>query len=121
MFDFFTGCGDILTKPKLEKHREMCLASFDCIDCSKHFETPAEYKAHTSCISEAEKYQKTLYHGVVSKHFIRNTWINPSNHSRDKVAPKAMVETIDHGNRALVEDPEEGNRGTTDNGGNRGT
>ncbi|KAF9654022.1 hypothetical protein BDM02DRAFT_1137030 [Thelephora ganbajun] len=55
------GCGDVLTKPKLDKHRAMCHASFDCIDCSKRFETPADYKGHTSCISEAEKHQKTLY------------------------------------------------------------
>jgi len=57
------GCGDVLTKPKLDKHGAMCHSSFDCIDCSKRFETPADYKGHTSCISEAEKYQKTLYNG----------------------------------------------------------
>lgn len=63
-----TGCGDVLTKPKLDKHRDMCHSSFDCIDCSKRFESPADYKGHTSCISEAEKYQKTLYNGGVSKY-----------------------------------------------------
>lgn len=45
----------------------MCHSSFDCIDCSKRFETPADYKGHSSCISEAEKYQKTLYNGGVSE------------------------------------------------------
>lgn len=56
-------CADILTKPKLDKHRAGCRASFDCIDCGRHFETPADYKGHTSCITEAEKHQKTLYNG----------------------------------------------------------
>ena len=45
----------------------MCHSSFDCIDCSKRFETPADYKGHTSCISEAEKYQKKLYSDGVSE------------------------------------------------------
>lgn len=35
---------------------------FSCIDCHKVF-TGDEYKAHTSCISEAEKYQGALYKG----------------------------------------------------------
>ena len=64
------GCGDVLTKPKLDKHRAVCHTSFDCIDCSKRFESPADYKGHTSCISEAEKYQKALYNGGVRKHVI---------------------------------------------------
>jgi len=64
------GCGDVLTKPKLDKHRAMCNTSFDCIDCSKRFESPADYKGHTSCVSEAEKYQKALYNGGVRKYTI---------------------------------------------------
>lgn len=66
-FNPSAGCGDVVTKPKLDKHRGMCNKSFDCIDCSKRFETPADYKGHTSCISEAEKYQKTVYNGGVSE------------------------------------------------------
>ncbi|THU96782.1 hypothetical protein K435DRAFT_663812, partial [Dendrothele bispora CBS 962.96] len=57
------ACCDIVKKPKLDQHRNRCHAGFDCIDCSKSFGTPAEYKGHTSCISEAEKYQKSLYKG----------------------------------------------------------
>ena len=64
------GCGDVLTKPKLDKHRAACHSSFDCIDCSKRFESPADYKGHTSCISEAEKYQKALYNGGVREYVI---------------------------------------------------
>ncbi|KAF8418232.1 hypothetical protein L210DRAFT_2448371 [Boletus edulis BED1] len=56
-------CGDVVKKPKLDQHHGRCYAGFDCIDCSVSFHTPAEYKSHTSCISEAEKYQKSLYDG----------------------------------------------------------
>ena len=69
-FNLSAGCGDVLTKPKLDKHRAVCHTSFDCIDCSKRFESPADYKGHTSCISEAEKYQKALYNGGVRRNDI---------------------------------------------------
>jgi len=57
------GCGDVVKKPKLDQHRGRCHTGFDCIDCHTTFNGPAEYKGHTSCISEAEKYQKGLYNG----------------------------------------------------------
>ncbi|KAF8555336.1 hypothetical protein OG21DRAFT_922757 [Imleria badia] len=57
------ACSDVVKKPKLDPHHARCHAGFDCIDCSVTFHTPAEYKSHTSCISEAEKYQKGLYKG----------------------------------------------------------
>lgn len=84
MLNFPAGCGDVLTKPKLDKHRAACNSSFDCIDCHKHFETPADYKGHTTCISEAEKYQKTLYNGGVSEHIVLlvTTNLNPSQKPR---------------------------------------
>ncbi|KAM6501880.1 hypothetical protein JOM56_001857 [Amanita muscaria] len=66
------GCTDVVKKPKLDQHWSRCHSSFDCIDCSKTFKSPAEWKAHTSCITEAEKYQKALYKGpnkTVRKHF----------------------------------------------------
>jgi len=53
----------VVKKPKLDQHRTRCHGGFDCIDCSTTFNSPAEYKGHTSCISEAEKYQKGLYKG----------------------------------------------------------
>ena len=76
LLNISTGCGDVLTKPKLDKHRAMCNSSFDCIDCSKRFETPADYKGHTSCISEAEKYQKTSYNGGVSERITTPVTVN---------------------------------------------
>ncbi|GAB7355214.1 hypothetical protein MBLNU459_g5768t1 [Dothideomycetes sp. NU459] len=57
------NCGDILTKKKLDPHRNQCYgASFTCIDCMVHFQG-TDYRSHTSCISEAQKYQGHLYRG----------------------------------------------------------
>ncbi|EJU04429.1 hypothetical protein DACRYDRAFT_48498, partial [Dacryopinax primogenitus] len=57
------ACGDTVKKPKLDQHSYKCHSSVTCIDCSKTFAGPVEWKSHTSCISEAEKYQKGLYKG----------------------------------------------------------
>ncbi|KAJ5577967.1 uncharacterized protein N7459_006931 [Penicillium hispanicum] len=55
------GCGDVLTKKKLDPHRNQCRgASFTCIDCMVHFRG-TEYQSHTACMSEAQKYQGALY------------------------------------------------------------
>jgi hypothetical protein len=113
VLNFFAACADVVTKPKLDKHRAMCRASFDCIDCNKHFETPTDYKGHTTCISEAEKYQKTLYNGGVSEPAIQK--VSVTNRER-RVVPKGMVETKDGGSRVV-----EGNGGITDSKGNNET
>lgn len=63
-----------MKKPKLDQHRSRCHGGFDCIDCSTTFNTPAEYKSHTSCISEAEKYQKSLYKGPKTVRRCRSFW-----------------------------------------------
>ncbi|KAF2876331.1 hypothetical protein BDV95DRAFT_222720 [Massariosphaeria phaeospora] len=55
------NCGDVLTKKKLDGHRNQCHgASFTCLDCMVHFQGNS-YKSHTSCISEDQKYQGKLY------------------------------------------------------------
>jgi len=107
------GCGDVLTKPKLDKHQATCRSSFDCIDCGKRFETPADYKGHTSCISEAEKYHKTLYNGGVSEYVILFATIRISH--GDRVVLGGMVEINNRGSR------EEGNGAITARNGNNGT
>ncbi|OJJ66755.1 hypothetical protein ASPBRDRAFT_48703 [Aspergillus brasiliensis CBS 101740] len=55
------ACGDILTKKKLDPHRNQCRgASYTCIDCMVHFQG-TQYRSHTSCMTEAQKYQGALY------------------------------------------------------------
>ncbi|CUS14534.1 unnamed protein product [Tuber aestivum] len=54
-------CSDILKKPKLDSHAARCRgAYYTCIDCSKTF-VEGQWKGHTSCVSEAEKYQGSFY------------------------------------------------------------
>ncbi|EJP67010.1 LYAR-type C2HC zinc finger protein [Beauveria bassiana ARSEF 2860] len=54
-------CGDILTKKKLDPHRNRCHgATFTCIDCMVHF-PGVQYRSHTSCMTEDQKYQGALY------------------------------------------------------------
>ncbi|ESZ95316.1 hypothetical protein SBOR_4291 [Sclerotinia borealis F-4128] len=57
------NCGDVLTKKKLDPHRNQCRgATYTCLDCMVHFQG-LEYRSHTSCMSEAQKYQGALYRG----------------------------------------------------------
>lgn len=54
-------CNETVKKPKLAKHLQVCQSWFvSCIDCSKVFAWD-EWEAHTSCMSEAQKYQGNLY------------------------------------------------------------
>lgn len=56
-------CNDTVVKKKLQQHQYQCRGSyFTCIDCSTTFYNN-EHVKHTSCISEAEKYEKSLYKG----------------------------------------------------------
>lgn len=60
-------CNDTVIKKRLPQHQRSCRgAYFTCIDCSKTF-YGNEHQAHTSCISEAEKYEKALYKGPKKK------------------------------------------------------
>ncbi|CAB5358611.1 unnamed protein product [Rhizophagus irregularis] len=55
------SCADIVRKPKTQQHLSRCPnAQFTCIDCNTTFHGN-NFIRHTSCISEAEKYQKSLY------------------------------------------------------------
>ncbi|WEW56785.1 hypothetical protein PRK78_002239 [Emydomyces testavorans] len=61
------ACGDVFTKKKLDPHRSQCRgATFSCLDCMVHFQG-TEYRSHTTCMSEAQKYQGTLYKERPSK------------------------------------------------------
>lgn len=56
-------CNDTVIKKKLDQHAQRCRgAYFTCIDCSTTF-GGTDYRNHTLCISEAEKYEKALYKG----------------------------------------------------------
>lgn len=51
------ACQSTLKKAQLDGHAQRCRrATFSCIDCYKSFASRAEYSAHTSCITEVQKY-----------------------------------------------------------------
>ncbi|KAF2199819.1 hypothetical protein GQ43DRAFT_101495 [Delitschia confertaspora ATCC 74209] len=103
------NCGDVLTKKKLDPHRNRCHgASFTCIDCMVHF-YGTEYRAHTSCISEAQKYQGALYKEKKPKNQHQNQKNNNTQNGSQALVPRnAYVEdTIDAetGAVAIVDAP----------------
>lgn len=54
-------CNDTVVKKRLGQHQQRCNGSyFTCIDCNTTFYNN-EHNAHTSCITEAQKYEKSLY------------------------------------------------------------
>lgn len=56
-------CNESLKKNKVDQHCWKCRAeSVSCVDCGVVF-WGDDYKGHTECITEAEKYEKTLYKG----------------------------------------------------------
>jgi len=70
--------------------RSICRnASFSCVDCGVTF-TGTSYREHTSCISEAEKYQKSLYNGSKNKNKGGNSATSSANgNASASPAPKA--------------------------------
>ncbi|KAK9367195.1 hypothetical protein V1509DRAFT_627257 [Lipomyces kononenkoae] len=60
-------CNDTIVKKKLMQHKGSCSgAYFTCLDCQTTFQG-LDFQKHTSCISEAEKYQKSLYKAPAKK------------------------------------------------------
>ena len=56
------GCQESVRNPSVEKHASSCRSCFvlTCVDCSVSFEGDA-YRAHVTCVSEAQKYEGGLY------------------------------------------------------------
>mmetsp|Transcript_4216 Transcript_4216/g.10726 ORF Transcript_4216/g.10726 Transcript_4216/m.10726 type:complete len:296 (-) Transcript_4216:40-927(-) len=59
------GCGETFKKAKVDAHAAKCREcySVSCVDCSLSF-FGDDYRNHTSCITEAERYEKTIYRGT---------------------------------------------------------
>jgi len=55
-------CNECIKKPKVDQHSNVCRNAwvFCCMDCGERFQGPA-YKAHTSCMTEAERYEGKFY------------------------------------------------------------
>lgn len=71
------GCGETLKKSQVDAHVYRCrngCESVSCVDCSVSFYGD-DYKLHTSCISEAERYEKTVYKGRAKKKNPQEAWM----------------------------------------------
>ncbi|KAF3764824.1 hypothetical protein M406DRAFT_98346 [Cryphonectria parasitica EP155] len=102
------ACGDVLTKKKLDPHRNRCrAATFTCIDCMVHF-YGTDYRSHTSCMTEEQKYQGALYKNKKAKTTDRittsvqnnnnynsnNNDTNSNGNNKDNMAHRAYVEEV---------------------------
>ena len=70
------GCNETLKKNQVDKHVHSCRKCYavTCIDCQKSF-AGDDYAEHTSCISEAEKYEKGLYKPKKEKLNPQDAWM----------------------------------------------
>ncbi|CAI6095692.1 unnamed protein product [Clonostachys chloroleuca] len=89
------SCGDILTKKKLDPHRNRCHgATFTCIDCMVHF-FGTDYRSHTSCMTEEQKYQGALYKDKNKKPKTQNGANQQRNNNNNMMAQHAYVEDVE--------------------------
>mmetsp|Transcript_15459 Transcript_15459/g.27686 ORF Transcript_15459/g.27686 Transcript_15459/m.27686 type:complete len:250 (-) Transcript_15459:60-809(-) len=96
-------CNETVKKPKLAKHLLSCQSSYvSCIDCLKVFAWD-EWEKHTSCVSEAQKYQGHMYQAKESSNkgqAKQNTWtqnvVNRIEDPSSNIAPqtKALLEKL---------------------------
>lgn len=80
------GCNETMKKNQVDKHAARCKSchAVTCVDCSVSF-YGNDYVAHTTCVSEAEKYEKTLYKGTCNSRKILQLFlivVNRENQSK---------------------------------------
>eukprot|EP00437_Effrenium_voratum_P037474 CAMPEP_0181463498 /NCGR_PEP_ID=MMETSP1110-20121109/34946_1 /TAXON_ID=174948 /ORGANISM="Symbiodinium sp., Strain CCMP421" /LENGTH=207 /DNA_ID=CAMNT_0023588199 /DNA_START=24 /DNA_END=644 /DNA_ORIENTATION=- len=72
-------CNETVKKPKLAQHLQRCGSwTVSCIDCSKVFAWD-EWQSHTSCVSEAQKYQGNLFQAKESSNkgqLKQDSWVD---------------------------------------------
>ncbi|KNE68201.1 hypothetical protein AMAG_12880 [Allomyces macrogynus ATCC 38327] len=82
-------CQETVKKPKADQHVNRCWPpALSCVDCSVSF-TSQSYKSHTSCISEAEKYQKSLYKAPRSSKQNNDNNQRQQQHKQQQLQPPA--------------------------------
>ena len=71
------GCNESLKKNQVDKHAQRCRSchAVTCVDCQVTFYGD-DYVQHTTCVSEAEKYEKSLYKGPKVKVNPQDAWMN---------------------------------------------
>jgi cell growth-regulating nucleolar protein len=69
------GCNESLKKNQVDKHANRCrnCHAVTCVDCQVTF-WGNDYAVHTSCVSEAEKYEGSLYKAKAKKMTPQEAW-----------------------------------------------
>eukprot|EP00981_Chlorochromonas_danica_P004563 scaffold912_cov187-Ochromonas_danica.AAC.41 len=69
------GCNETLKKNQVDKHAYSCKSchAVTCVDCQVSFYGD-DYAAHVTCISEAEKYEKSLFKPKAGKPKAQDIW-----------------------------------------------
>lgn len=81
-----------MLKKKADQHTQRCYgAYFTCIDCSTTF-NGADYRKHTQCITEDQKYQKALYRPKKQQQPKPQTPVKEQSKSVEKPVEKKKVE-----------------------------
>ena len=94
MFFCCNGCGESLKKQKVEQHPFSCRSSVSCIDCNTNF-SGNEYKKHTQCMTEAERYQGNLYEAKENKGALKqNSWMESVRHAADACKNNAQLKGL---------------------------
>ncbi|XP_076012928.1 cell growth-regulating nucleolar protein [Genypterus blacodes] len=97
---FFTcnACGESLKKAQVDKHVAMCRGCqvLSCIDCGKDF-WGDDYKNHTRCISEDQKYGGKGYEAKSNKGDVKQQqWIQRVQEAMDKPGISAKLRDVLH-------------------------
>jgi cell growth-regulating nucleolar protein len=77
------GCNESLKKNKVDAHAARCRNCWavSCVDCSVVFKGN-DYAAHTSCMSEAQKYEGSLYKAKAKKMSPQERWMDVVAHAK---------------------------------------
>jgi len=69
------GCNESLKKNQVDKHAMRCrsCAAVTCVDCQVTF-WGNDYAAHVTCVSEAEKYEGSLFKAKAKKLNPQEAW-----------------------------------------------
>jgi cell growth-regulating nucleolar protein len=89
------GCNETLKKNQVDKHANQCRNCYavTCVDCSVTFHGN-DYAAHTSCISEAQKYEGSLYKPKAQKKNPQDAWMDIVYQAAE--SPDAPANIIQH-------------------------
>ena len=94
------ACNETLKRAKVEAHVQKCRGAWimSCMDCNKKFEGD-DYWNHTTCVTEAERYQGHLYVAKDNKGDVKQAaWLSAVQNKLDSAAGsgklKPYMETL---------------------------